>query len=69
MAQVVSTQNVTCPGCGAVGIVRIWSCGCQGTSASGQCEGHNRYPVGACIRFFSNLRRDCGQSGDVKTHE
>ena len=32
MADVVNGAVVTCPSCGVQGVVRFWSCGCQGVS-------------------------------------
>ena len=32
MAEVVSSQMATCPSCAVQALIRVWSCGCQGTS-------------------------------------
>ena len=63
MATIASTEKVVCPYCGATGVVRIWSCGCQGVS-------HNEHKKN-CSRpgaFFDDFWRDCGKSGNVRDH-
>ncbi len=32
MAEVVSSNVVTCPSCSVQGVVRMWSCGCSGVN-------------------------------------
>ena len=32
MAQVVSSNVVSCPSCSVQAVVRVWTCGCQGIS-------------------------------------
>lgn len=64
MAAIASTEKVVCPYCGATGVVRIWSCGCQGVSHDEHKENCSR--PGA---FFDDFWRDCGKSGNVRDHK
>lgn len=64
MAQIVSTQRIVCPRCGAVGIVRIWSCGCQDVNHT-RHEKRCNYSGDA---FFIELKQECGEFGEVKKH-
>lgn len=55
MAKVVSTNVVTCPGCGVQAIVRVWSCGCQGVTAPPHKDGCPYRYKG----YFEKFKRAC----------
>ena len=60
MAEVVSAIAVTCPSCGIQGVVRVWTCGCQGiTYPSHPFECKQPRP------YFDKLARSCQK---VDTH-
>jgi predicted RNA-binding Zn-ribbon protein involved in translation (DUF1610 family) len=64
MAQIVSTQKINCPQCGAIAIVRIWSCGCQDISHGGH-DSNCSYGGGI---YFDDFEKECGEVGEQKTH-
>ena len=61
MAKIVSTQQIMCPKCNAVGIVRIWSCGCQDISHGG----HNSNCQYQDDEFFKSFESYCGSPWDL----
>ena len=60
MAEVVSGSPISCPSCGVQGVVRFWSCGCQGVDYPNhpfECKQPRPY--------FDALRRFCQK---IDTH-
>jgi len=66
LSRIISTETVSCPECGAVLIVHIWSCGCQ--RVSGQHNKLERYSFVHGRGFFPCECRpfveDCGEPGE-----
>lgn len=63
MATVVSSNVVTCPSCGAQGIVRVWACGCQEVVAA------SHHPSCLNKAHFSLYVRHCdSRSEDLRSH-
>jgi hypothetical protein len=70
MASIVSTHEIKCPVCGKMGILRIWSCGCQEVSDFGHeilCTGYTEYNRNA-KNPFDAYKINCGESGPKKNH-
>jgi hypothetical protein len=61
MSEVISTEVVTCPYCGAKGTIRIYSCGCQGISHSEHTRDCNRKARTGTEAFFDAFERTCSQ--------
>ena len=54
MADVVSSSVVTCPQCQTQAVIRVWSCGCQGTDYPA-----HPYECKQPRPYFDAFRRSC----------
>ena len=64
MAKIVSTHQINCPNCNAIGIVRVWSCGCQDVTHSDHDDDCNYI----ANFFFIDFEEECGEPGSPKEH-
>ena len=54
MAEVVSSNVLTCPSCSVQAVVRVWSCGCQGISYP-----NHPYDCKQARPYFDSINRFC----------
>ena len=54
MAEVVNSNVLTCPSCSVQAVVRVWSCGCQGTTYP-----NHPYDCKQARPYFDAVNRFC----------